>query len=95
MNTEHKTGTTEEFMEDAKNCGFHPVEPSLEAILATARMEIDNSMQDILARSKLPLYLFDYLVMSVLADIRKADLDMIRMSLPGPEKKETNNGYTA
>jgi hypothetical protein len=88
MNEQRKTGTAEEFAEDVKKCGFHPVEPSLEAILATARMEIDNSMQDILTRSKLPLYLFDYLVMSVLADIRKADLDAIRMNIMPPVDKE-------
>ena len=88
MSEQQKKGTTEELMEDIKNCGFHSVEPSLEAILATARMEIDNSMQDILTRSKLPLYLFDYLVMSVLADIRKADLDTIRMNITTPVDKE-------
>jgi hypothetical protein len=79
--TEQKTGTVEEFMDDLKNCGFHETaEPSLESIMAVARAEIDTAMQDILARSKLPLYLFDYLIISVLADIRKADIDSVRIN---------------
>lgn len=78
---EEKTGTIQEFIEDAKNCGFHPTEElPLEVRLTRARLQIDEAFQKILTDSKLPLSVFDYVVTSVLADIRKADADTIRLS---------------
>lgn len=74
-----KTGTVEELQKDLAECGFHPQKP-LDVAMAEARAQIDNALQGILQGSGLPLYLFDYLVTSVLADIRKADLDTMRMA---------------
>lgn len=53
----------------------------MENVMASTRMKIDNAMQTILQESGLPLYLFDYLVTSVQADIRKADMDLLRASI--------------
>lgn len=81
---EHKTGTMQELMEDVKQCGFYPDKPTdesevrLDITMAKTKLQVDEAMQNILASSGLPLYLFDYIVTSVLSDIRKADLDTIR-----------------
>lgn len=97
---EEKHGTMEEFLEDAKTCGFRPdesvakdagvdldkgeadatAEISLETLMACTRNDVDNCLQKILERSRLPLFLFDYVVMSVVADIRKADMDTLRIN---------------
>ena len=87
MGAEEKSGTLEELQEDMKQCGFHTVEdtdPSigelpLDVRITQARLQIDDIFQKILTDSKLPLYLFDYIVTSVLADIRKADADTLRL----------------
>lgn len=77
---EEKTGTVQELLEDVKECGFHPTEePPLEVRLTQARLQIDEAFQQILQQSGLPLVLFDYAVTSVLADIRKADADTLRL----------------
>ena len=84
---EVKEGTVKELAEDIKACGFYPEEPAktksdaeipIEQAIAKTKLELDASIQEILSHSGLPLYLFDYLVTSVLADIRKADLDILR-----------------
>ena len=82
MEAEKKTGTMEDLKKDMEECGFYPdnPQPPLEAVMADARMKIDNALQSILAESKLPLFLFDYLITSVQCDIRKADLDTIRIA---------------
>lgn len=82
MVSEEKTGTIEELQADMKQCGFHPdeAESQLEGLMALTRMKIDNALQEILAESNLPLFLFDYLITSVQSDIRKADLDTTRVS---------------
>lgn len=79
---EEKSGTLEELQADMKQCGFHPdeTESQLEGLMALTRMKIDNALQEILAESNLPLFLFDYLITSVQSDIRKADLDTTRVS---------------
>lgn len=78
---EEKTGTIQEFIEDTKECGFHPTEElPLEVRLTQARLQIDEAFQKILTDSKLPLSIFDYVVTSVLADIRKADADTLRLN---------------
>lgn len=82
---EKRAGTIEDLKRDIENSGFHP-DPPLEAVMAQARMQIDDALAKILAESKLPLFLFDYLISSVQNDIRKADLDIIRAMVP--EKKE-------
>ena len=80
MGTEEKSGTLEELQEDMKQCGFHTVEElPLDVRITQARLQIDDTFQKILMDSKLPLYLFDYIVTSVLADIRKADADTLRL----------------
>lgn len=100
---EEKHGTVEEFLNDAKNCGFRPdpsvaieagidpnanevelnAEISLEVLMAKVRADVDGCLEKILSESNLPLFLFDYVVTSVLADIRKADVDMLRMQSKG------------
>lgn len=84
---EVKEGTVKELAEDIKACGFYPEEPAennveseipIEQAIAKTKLELDASIQEILSHSGLPLYLFDYLITSVLADIRKADLDILR-----------------
>ena len=79
---ECRHGTFEDFKKDMEQCGFHStadeVEIPLESALAKTRIAIDNAMQKILVESQLPIFLFDYLVTSVLCDIRKADLDTLR-----------------
>lgn len=89
--TIHKSGTLEELKKDMEQCGFHP-DPacSLEAGMAKARMQIDIALAQILQESGLPLFLFDYLVTSVQSDIRKADLDTIRMQ--SADKTERGKG---
>lgn len=85
-----KSGTLEDLQEDMKQCGFHSddTQPSLDCVMASARIDIDNALREILAKSELPLFLFDYLVTSVQADIRKADLDAIRAGCACNEVKE-------
>ena len=73
---EERSGTLEDLQRDIENSGF---QPPLETVLAETRMKIDDALSGILAESKLPLFLFDYLITSVQNDMRKADLDMIRM----------------
>lgn len=73
---EERSGTLEDLQRDIENSG---PQPPLETTLADARMKIDEALSSILAESKLPLFLFDYLISSVQNDMRKADLDMIRM----------------
>lgn len=73
---EERSGTLEDLQRDIENSG---PQPPLETILADTRMKIDEALSSILAESKLPLFLFDYLITSVQNDMRKADLDMIRM----------------
>lgn len=73
---EERSGTLEDLQRDIENSG---PQPPLETILADTRMKIDEALSSILAESKLPLFLFDYLISSVQNDMRKADLDMIRM----------------
>jgi hypothetical protein len=87
---EVKEGTVKELAEDIKACGFYPGEQlkpvedkteseiPIEQAIAKTKLELDASIQEILSHSGLPLYLFDYLITSVLADIRKADLDILR-----------------
>lgn len=81
---EHKNGDMEELIEDLQDSGtFHSEEGTvpLETAIAKVRIDVDNALQQILAESQIPLFLFDYIVTSVLADIRKADLDMIRAGI--------------
>lgn len=81
---EEKHGTLEELKEDIKNCGFHAdsdMQVSLETLLAQTRIQIDTALTEILQKSGLPLFLFDYLISSVQNDIRKADLDVIRAGI--------------
>ena len=86
---QEKHGTLEELKEDIKNSGFHQdVQPALETVLAQTRMQIDNALTDILSKSGLPLFLFDYLISSVQNDIRKADLDMIRAGIMTEKSEE-------
>ena len=82
-----KTASMEEFERDLKECGLHPL-PPLEVVMAETRMQIDEALSNILERSGLPLYLFDYLLTSVQNDMRKADLDTMRM------RKEVSDGNT-
>lgn len=83
-----KTGTLEELKADMEQCGFYPDTPPLESTMALARIKIDNALRGILTESNLPLYLFDYLITSVQADIRKADLDTERAKYLSVDKKE-------
>lgn len=79
---EEKSGTLEELQEDMKQCGFHNTaeDVPLEIKITQARVQVDNLFQQILVETGLPLYLFDYVVTNVLADIRKADADTTRLS---------------
>lgn len=88
-NTETKTGTIEDFQKDLDSCGFYP-EPELplDAQMAATRIRLDEAIQQILAESGLPLFLFDYLIASVQNDIRKADADMIRAACTHPPNTE-------
>ena len=85
---EKRTGTLEDLKRDIENCGFHPA-PPLETVVARTRMQIDDALTKILAESGLPLFLFDYLITSVQNDIRKADLDMMRVGKEGAENGDT------
>lgn len=88
---EQKSGTVEEFEADVKKCGFYPdnsLYASLEASIAMTRHKVDTAMQQILAESGLPLSLFDMVIDSVQNDIRKADLDVIRMNMMSTPKTE-------
>ncbi len=86
---EQKSGTIEEFNEDVKKCGFYPdnsLYAPLEASIAMTRHKVDTALQQILAESGLPLSLFDMIIDSVQNDIRKADIDVMRMNMmPAPE----------
>ena len=73
---EERSGTLEDLQRDIANSGPQPL---LETVLAETRMKIDDALSSILAESKLPLFLFDYLITSVQNDMRMADLNMIRM----------------
>ena len=82
---EFKTGTIEELNEDLKTCGFKeepiaPVQINLEGAMAIARTKLDTAVRNILSESGLSLSLFDYVATSVLADIRKADIDTLRIN---------------
>lgn len=87
METIHKSGTLEELQKDMAECGFHPDEIQntvpLEMMMAKAKIQLDSAVQQILQESGLPLYLFDYLIASVQADIRKADNDLLRVKNVG------------
>lgn len=88
---EQKTGTIEEFEEDVKKCGFYPdnsLYAPLEASIAMARHKVDIALQQILSESGLPLSLFDLVIDSVQNDIRKADLDVMRMGTMQTQKTE-------
>lgn len=81
--TEYKSGTEEELKKDLESCGFYQQdasEVSLEVALALTRTKLDTVIRNVLAESGLSLSLFDYVLTSVLADIRKADADTIRMN---------------
>lgn len=78
---EQKTGTAEELLKDLKENGKVTIATGsipLDRVLAKVRIDVDNALQQLLEQSQLPLFLFDYVVTSVLADIRKADLDVLR-----------------
>ena len=79
---EEKSGTLEELQKDMKQCGFHNTaeDVPLEIKITQTRVQVDNLFQQILVETGLPLYLFDYVVTNVLADIRKADADTTRLS---------------
>lgn len=66
------------------NGTFEPADVPLEFALAKVRNDVDTALQTILEQSQLPLFLFDYVITSVLADIRKADADTTRMTYGGP-----------
>ena len=86
---EQKTGTIEEFEEDVKKCGFYPdnsIYAPLESSIAATRHKVDTAMQQILAESGLPLSLFDLIIDSVQKDIRKADIDILRMNMMSAPK---------
>ena len=87
---EKKSGSLQELQQDIDQCGLHPDtgQQPLEAAMAAARMKVDDALQGILQESHLPLYIFDYLVTSVLCDIRKADLDTLRLGMIPPERSE-------
>lgn len=93
MVPEEKTGTLEELQEDMKQCGFHKADDvPLEVKMSQARLQVDDVFQRILMDTGLPLHLFDYVVMSVMADIRKADADTSRLSNYQRAKTEVDNG---
>lgn len=85
---EKRTGTIEDLKRDIENSGFHE-QPPLETVVARTRMQIDDALTKILAESGLPLFLFDYLITSVQNDIRKADLDMMRVGQEGVKDGDT------
>ncbi len=88
---EQKTGTIEEFEEDVKKCGFYPdnsLYAPLEASISMTRHKVDTALQQILAESGLPLSLFDLIIDSVQKDIRKADIDVMRMNMISVPKTE-------
>lgn len=90
--TEYKSGTEEELQKDLESCGVYKYdasEVSLEVALALTRTKLDTTIRSILVESGLSLSLFDYVLTSVLADIRKADADTIRMnSIPTKKVEE-------
>jgi hypothetical protein len=93
MVSEEKTGTIEELHADMKQCGFHKADDvPLEVKMSQVRLQVDDMFQRMLVESELPLYLFDYVVMSVLADIRKADADTARLSNYQCIKAGVDNG---
>ena len=79
IKTEQKTGTFEDLQKDLDDCGFKEspiqLEANVESVMAIARMKLDTAVRNILNESGLSLSLFDYVIMSVIADIRKADAD--------------------
>lgn len=85
---EKRAGTIEDLKHDIENSGFHP-EPPLEIVMAKTRMQIDDALTKILQESRLPLFLYDYLITSVQNDIRKADLDMLRVGKEGESNGDT------
>lgn len=79
-----KSGTIEDLQKDMEESRLEPFPMvPLEIAMAVTREKLDTSIREILEQSGLSIYLFDYCLQSVMADVRKADQDQIRLqSLP-------------
>ena len=92
---EIKHGTEEELRRDLDSCGFREFATPMdvETAMALTRTKLDTTIRKIIGESGLSLSLFDYVLTSVLSDIRKADADTQRInSLGTKEIKEKQNG---
>ena len=94
---EYKQGTEEELQKDLETCGAYQYDSSevdLETAFALTRAKLDVTIRNIISESGLSLSLFDYVLMSIMADIRKADADTLRMNNIPTKKVEEQNGNT-
>lgn len=87
-----KTGTKEELEKDLAESVFHEEKRDpLEVTMARTRLQLDGTIQQILADSGLPIYLFLFLMKDIENDMREADMHVFRANF---KRKEILDGNT-